>query len=204
MVDTTSQSELARVPFHDATPAAVRDGREYFYDAHARSGLGLTACAACHVDARLDRLAWDLGDPSGVMEPLGSANLGANVPGLNTGFVDFHPMKGPLLTPTLQDVIGKEPFHWRGDRPGLEEFNAAFETLLGDDEVLDTHELQELEDFLATIHFPPNPHRNFDDSLRTSLPLPGMFTTGRFAPAGQPLPNGEDRKSTRLNSSHRL
>lgn len=42
-------------------------------------------------------------------------------------------MKGPLLTPTLQDVIGKEPFHWRGDRDGIEEFNPLFVSLLGGD-----------------------------------------------------------------------
>jgi hypothetical protein len=50
--------------------------------------------------------------------------------------------------------------------------------------------MQEFESFLATITYPPNPNRNFDNSLPTNMPLPGHFTTGRFAPAGQPLPNG--------------
>jgi hypothetical protein len=43
---------------------------------------------------------------------------------------------------------------------------------------------------LATITFPPNPSRNFDNTLPTNLPLPGHHTTGRFGPAGLPLPNG--------------
>jgi hypothetical protein len=62
--------------------------------------------------------------------------------------------------------------------------------LQGDDVMLTPAEMQEFEDFLATISYPPNPFRNFDNTLPTSLPLPGHYTTGRFAPAGQPLPNG--------------
>jgi hypothetical protein len=99
-------------------------------------------------------------------------------------------MKGPMLTQTLQDIVGKEPHHWRGDRDGLEEFAPAFFGLMGDDETLTPAEMQEFEDFLATIHFPPNPYRNLDNSLPTDLPLPGHYTTGRFGPAGLPLPNG--------------
>jgi hypothetical protein len=95
-----------------------------------------------------------------------------------------------MTTQTLQDIIGREPHHWRGDRDGLEKFNPAFEGLLGDDEQLTPAEMQRFESFLASIHFPPNPFRSFDNSLPTSLPLPGHFTTGRFGPAGQPLPNG--------------
>ena len=45
----------------------------------------------------------------------------------------FDPQKGPMTTQTLQDIIGKEPHHWRGDRDGIEAFNGAFESLLGDD-----------------------------------------------------------------------
>ncbi|MFO1498586.1 MAG: hypothetical protein U1G07_09370 [Verrucomicrobiota bacterium] len=29
---------------------------------------------------------------------------------------DFHPMKGLMVTQTLQDIVGHELFHWRGDR----------------------------------------------------------------------------------------
>jgi hypothetical protein len=191
VVDTASELELVRVGFFDPSPLAIKRGRRHLYDARETSGTGLVSCASCHVDARIDRLAWDLGDPSGSVKPLGSEqNLGANVPGLNIGFEDWHPMKGPMLTQTLQDIVNHEPFHWRGDRDGLEEFNPAFVGLLGDDEQLTAQEMQEFEDFLATISIPPNPFRSFENVLPTDLPLPGHFTTGRFGPAGLPLPNG--------------
>ncbi|MFQ5425423.1 MAG: hypothetical protein ACE5F9_15770, partial [Phycisphaerae bacterium] len=184
-VDTTTETEiLPRVRFHDPTPVAIRLGRKHLYDTHRSSGLGHIACASCHVDARMDRLAWDLGDPSGQMKPFNQ-----NCP--DGGCQDWHPMKGPMTTQTLQDIIGNEPFHWRGGREGLEAFAGAFQTLQGDDVPLPPLDMQQFEDFLATIHFPPNPFRNFDNTLPVNLPLPGHFATGRFAaPAGTPLPSG--------------
>jgi len=198
VVSIASETEIARVPFFDPTPDAVRDGRPHFYGTHETSGLGQASCASCHIDGRMDRLAWDLGDPGGVVEPVAGQNLAANIPGLAGGFEDFHPMKGPMTTQTLQDIIGKEPHHWRGDRDGIEEFNGAFEGLLGDDEQLSAGEMQEVEDFLATIHFPPNPFRNVDNTLPADLPLPGHYTTGRFGPAGLPLPNGDATRGLTL------
>jgi DNA-binding beta-propeller fold protein YncE len=185
------ERELARVPFFDPTPAAIRAGRPLLYDARATSGLGLTSCAACHVDGRMDRLAWDLGDPSAAMEGLDGLNLGANIPGLSTNFVDFHPMKGPMLTQTLQDIVGTEPFHWRGDRLTLASFAGAFPSLLGADVRPGPAAMQAFEDFLATIVYPPNPHRELDNTLSTHVPLEGMHTPGRFAPPGQPMPAGD-------------
>ncbi|MFO0972612.1 MAG: hypothetical protein U1A27_04105 [Phycisphaerae bacterium] len=188
VIDTAALAPLPpRVPFHDASPAAIKIGRKHLYDTHRNSGLGHIACASCHLDARMDRLAWDLGDPSGAMKPFNE-----NCPG--GGCQPWHPMKGPMTTQTLQDIVGKEPHHWRGDRIGLEEFAGAFQGLLGDDAPLPTtppnDEMQEFENFLATITYPPNPYRNFDNTLPVNLPLPGHFTTGRFSPAGAPLPNG--------------
>ena len=190
VLDLATELESARVRYFDPSPAAIKLGRKHLYDTRKSSGLGQIACGSCHVDARLDALAWDLGDPSGAMRAVTGNNLGANVPGLNTGFQPFHPMKGPMTTQTLQDIVGKEPLHWRGDRSGLEEFNGAFLSLQGDDANLTPAEMQQFEDFLATITYPPNPYRNFDNTLPTSLPLSGHFTTGRFGAAGQPLPNG--------------
>ena len=190
VVSTVTETESVRVPFFDPSPAAIRIGRKHLYDTHKNSGLGQIACASCHVDAKVDRLAWDLGNPAGQMKQLTGQNLGANLPVLNQGFQDWHPMKGPMTTQTLQDIIGQEPLHWRGDRAGLEEFNGAFMSLQGDDTQLTTAEMQEFENFLASVTLPPDPNRNLDNTLPTSMPLPGHFTTGRFAPAGQPLPNG--------------
>ena len=109
-------------------------------------------------------------------------------------------MKGPMTTQTLQDIIGKEPHHWRGDRDGIEEFGPAFMGLQGDDVTLTPQEMQEFEDFLSTIHFPPNPYRGFDNSLPTDLPLPGHLRhrqQGSF-PRGTPLPNGNAQKGLAL------
>ncbi len=190
VVSTATELEVARVPIFDPSPLAIKQGRKHLYDTHKNSGLGQIACASCHADARMDRLAWDLGNPAGQMKSSAGQNRGMGIPGLTFGFQDWHPMKGATTTQTLQDIVGHEPFHWRGDRDGLEEFNGAFIGLQGDDQNLTPQEMQEYEDFLATIHFPPNPFRNFDNSLPTSLPLPGHFTPGRFGPAGLPLPNG--------------
>jgi YVTN family beta-propeller protein len=198
-VDTGTHLELGRVSFFDPSPAAIVLGRAHLYDAHERSGTGVVSCASCHVDARMDRLAWDLGEPAGAMKAVDEQEL---YPPAAVG--DWHPMKGPLLTPTLQDVIGKEPFHWRGDRDGLEEFNPLFETLLGDDEQLTAAEMQALEDYLATLHYPPNPFRNFDNSLSTSVPLPGHRSTGAFSPAGTPLPSGNAAQGKVLYSPPNL
>ena len=195
VVSTTTELETSVVSFFDPSPTAIKVGRKHLYDTHKTSALGQIACASCHVNARNDRLGWDLGDPSGSMRTFGGMTADNCLTGVDTGCEDWHPMKGPMTTQTLQDIIGQEPLHWRGDRFGLEEFNGAFEGLQGDDVQLTAPEMQEYEDFLATIHFPPNPFRNFDNTLPTNLPLPGHFATGRpqagFLAAGTPLPNGD-------------
>src|SRR5581483_5463104 len=125
VVGAASKTVLANVPFFDPSPTAIKAGRKHLYDTHKNSGLGQAACASCHVDARTDKLAWDLGSPAGTIKQLTGQNLGAGIPGLAQGqtspaFQPWHPMKGPMTTQTLQDIVGHEPFHWRGDRFGLE------------------------------------------------------------------------------------
>ena len=201
-IDLQTHGELVRVPLHDSTPELIRAGRPHLYNTHHTSGLGQASCASCHVDARKDRLAWDLGDPSGTMRGIPSVNInnpgpnevnrGAGVPGLDNGMQAFHPMKGPMTTQTLQDIIGKEPHHWRGDRSGIEQFNATFTELQAADAGLTFAQMRQFKEFLGTIYFPPNPFREMDNSLPTNLSLEGHFATGRFAlPAGAPLPNGD-------------
>ncbi len=187
VVDINTWAELTQVPIFDPTPPVIKTGRKHLYDTHKNSGLGHIACASCHIDGRMDRLAWDLGAPDGDMVTIPEQNcgLGGLLP-----CPPMHPQKGPMTTQTMQDIIGHEPHHWRGDRRGLEEFNGAFPNLQGAPSALTPAEMQEFEDFLATITFPPNPFRNLDNSLPTDLPLPGQFATGRFVAAGTPLPNG--------------
>lgn len=210
-INLTTEAVASETYYYDPTPDAIRDGRRFVYNTHEHSGLGQIACGSCHVDARMDRLAWDLGDPAGTVDSLGSNNLGFGLPGLAVGtttpaFEPFHPMKGPMTTQTLQDIIGHEPHHWRGDRTGIEAFAAAFVGLQGGDAQPSASELQAFESFLASVTYPPNPYRNFDNTLPTTVVLTGFTRTGRFGNAGQQLPNGNAQTGMTLyrNTTRRL
>ncbi|HXJ73388.1 MAG TPA: hypothetical protein VNM37_11060, partial [Candidatus Dormibacteraeota bacterium] len=187
VVDTEAGVLLTNVTVFDPTPEIVRRGRRHLYDTRRNSGLGIVSCASCHPDARMDRLAWDLGDPAGSR--------------VTNNFGVFHPMKGPMVTQTLQDIITptnfngrpleQSPLHWRGDRRNIEEFNPTFTALLGRDSQLTTNEMAEFKGMLASISFPPNFLRTFSNSLPTEVPLPGHF--GRVPTNGGPrlpLPAG--------------
>lgn len=195
VVDSAQGSELSRTPVFNPLPQAIRAGRPLLYDTHRTSGLGQVSCASCHVDGRMDRLAWDLGDPS---QPPQTFDQNCITQLGSPPCENFHAMKGPMTTQTFQDIIGHEPLHWRGDRAGIEAFNPAFEGLLGDDTQLTPTEMQSFEDFLATITFPPNPNRNFDNSLPSNMPLPGHYTSGRFQMAGIPLGTGNAARGLQL------
>jgi DNA-binding beta-propeller fold protein YncE len=187
-VDTAGQTVIDTRPLWDPTPQVIKAGRPHLYNTHDTSGLGQASCASCHVDSRFDRLAWDLGDPTDVMKVITNANFANFVPGVTN---NFHPMKGPMTTLTLQDIITHEPFHWRGDRDGIEQFEVTFTNLQGAVNALATNEMQDLKGFLGTVRFAPNPFRRFDNSLSTNLALPGQFALGRGQLAvGAPLPNG--------------
>src|SRR6266540_2779940 len=187
IVDTESETLVADVPLFDPTPRTVKAGRRHLYDSRRTSGLGQASCASCHPDARMDRLAWDLGDPSGEVLQTTMNFLGSLIP------VTYHPMKGVMMTQTLQDIIGHEPFHWRGDRSHIGEFNQTFTNLLAAPTALAADELRELGDFLATVRLPPNPFRTLENGLSTNVPLPGHRSL-----TGAPLPNG-DAKAGYLN-----
>ncbi len=202
VVDIGAGTQISKARFFDPTPRAIRKGRPHLYDTHKTSGLGHVSCASCHADARTDRLAWDLGDPSGSMKSNEDQNRSL-IPG-DVFPPGWHPMKGPMTTQTLQDIIGKEPHHWRGDRDGLEEFAEAFRGLLGDDRKLSRSKMKKLEKFLATVRFPPNPFRNLDNSLPRSVSLKNHLRTGRFGREGKSLPRGNAQRGLDLYRSGRL
>jgi DNA-binding beta-propeller fold protein YncE len=137
----------------DPTPPVIRHGRGFLYDAKL-SGNGSAACATCHVDADMDMLAWDLGDPAGTMQTTRAGSL--------------HPMKGPMMTQTLRGLAGLEPLHWRGDRADFLAFNHAFATLMGGTELSEA-DMATFRDFVETLHFPPNPNQNLDGTLPRTL-----------------------------------
>ncbi|TDR17417.1 YVTN family beta-propeller protein [Marinicella litoralis] len=204
VVDVSNNTEISQMTVFNPLPEAIKQGRPFLYNTQETSGLGQIACASCHVDGRMDRLAWDLGDPAGEMK-IFNQNCQTTVSLLNTpGCSDFHPMKGPMMTQTFQDIIGNEPFHWRGDRDGLEEFNGAFMSLNGDDQRLNPEQMQQFKLMLATITFPPNPFRNIDNSLPESIDLSNHYTSGRFAPAGSPLGSGNPQNGLSLYNSRVL
>ncbi|MBD8525605.1 YncE family protein [Pseudomarimonas arenosa] len=187
VIDVDDRQVEHSIASFNPLPDAIRQGRKFLYDTHATSGLGQASCASCHIDSRMDRLAWDLGDPSHAPAPFDQNCVTA----VARACEPFHAMKGPMVTQTLQDIIGHEPHHWRGDRRGIEAFNPAFIGLLGRDSELSAAEMQQFEDFLATIYFPPNPFRAIDNSLPRNLALEGHYTSGRFSLIGQPLGHGD-------------
>ncbi len=125
----------------DPTPERIARGREIFYDA-SHSLHNNASCASCHVDGRSDLLAWNLSD-------------------------DPKDSKGPLLTQTMFSLDRMAPFHWRGEREDLIDFNIAFEGLMGG-ERLSRSEFSDFESFVFSLTNPANPwaHRErlLDDS----------------------------------------
>jgi DNA-binding beta-propeller fold protein YncE len=149
----------------DKVPAPVREGRGFLFDTRL-SGNGTLSCATCHLDADRDGLAWDLGVPGGEM----GMGFGMNLADHETDLLErpFHPMKGPMVTQTLRNLEGGAPFHWRGDMPTLGHFNSTFPNLLGGDP-LPGADFDDLEEYLFSLRHHPNPYRNLDNSLPTSL-----------------------------------
>lgn len=185
VIDPGANTVTDVVRLLDPTPPFINAGRRHLYDTRRTSGLGQVSCASCHVDARMDRLAWDLGNPAGAHASAVLNHQGTLV--TNT----FHPMKGVMVTQTLQDIIGHEPFHWRGDRADIEAFNGTFTNLQAAPAALSPAEMREFKTLLASVRFPPNPFRQLNNTLATNVPLPGHFATGDDQlPAGTPLPDG--------------
>jgi YVTN family beta-propeller protein len=169
IIDPSSETVLREIPVgsYDPTTAVIRQGRGFLYDAKL-SGNGTVSCASCHVDAEMDMLAWDLGDPGGQPEAHKSISVfGTGVFGTNTTSV--HPMKGPMVTQTLRGLNTLDPFHWRGDRTNFTHFNVAFTNLLGGVPLSDP-DMNVYRDFIDTVRFEPNPNENLDRTLPSSLP----------------------------------
>lgn len=167
VIEPREPALIGEIPIgsHDPTPAVVRQGRGFLYDAKL-SGNGTVSCASCHIDSEMDLLAWDLGDPQGNMETVRARISGSQllIPGgLTTNFV-MHPMKGPMTTQTLRGLQGTDPLHWRGDRTNFLHFNHAFDGLLGGD-VLPAADMQAYRDYINTIRYQPNPNQNLDRTL---------------------------------------
>jgi len=162
IVNLSSHAVTAEFPTgsFDPTPTVIRNGRGFLYD-HKLSGNGTGACASCHIDAELDLLAWNLGNPDGNMTILQQGGQ----------TIQFHPMKGPMTTQTLRGLVNLEPYHWRGDQPDFAAFNGAFAALLGG-QPLSNADMAAFTNFINTIAYQPNPNQNLDGTFPNSIPLP--------------------------------
>jgi len=187
-IDAGTREVLTEIPLGSnvPTPAVVRDGRGFFFDARL-SGNGTVSCATCHLDGDRDGLAWDLGDPGGDMVTMKGAFLSAHI--LIPVDRKLHPMKGPLVTQTLIGMAGNitpittppeavtTKFHWRGDKPSIQSFNSTFDNLMGGSQI-PAADMDALTAYLLSLRHHPNPYRNPDRTLPTSL-RGGNAVTGR-------------------------
>jgi DNA-binding beta-propeller fold protein YncE/mono/diheme cytochrome c family protein len=172
VLDLTTAQEVDHVSVYTPEPPGVLNGRRFLYDAAFTSSNGETSCSSCHIFGDFDSLGWDLGDPSGSVtsNPL---------PFRISGDTDFHPLKGPMTTQSLRGMANHGAMHWRGDRNGgpgaafnedlaFKQFNPAFVGLVGRSTELSTADMQAFTDFVLTVHYPPNPIRNLDNTLTTA------------------------------------
>src|SRR5437899_9168000 len=90
-IDTSNATVINAVRLFDPTPAMVAAGRRHLYDTRRTSGLGQASCASCHVDGRMDRLGWDLGNPAGDVLSAVVNSQGTMVTNV------YHPMKGVMV-----------------------------------------------------------------------------------------------------------
>lgn len=105
------------------TPVSGRELRGRFFFVNAKlSKSGTSSCASCHVDATTDGLAWDL---SGFLDPEptppDALQFGVDV-------------KGPMVTQGALRLGEVGPYHWRGEKHRLLDFNVAFKNLLENEE----------------------------------------------------------------------
>lgn len=167
VVDEAQSAVIAEVPLAaiDPLPADQKIGRGFFFDARL-SGNGTVSCGSCHADADNDGLAWDLGDPTGEVITLIQRHLSVEDPLPRP--VAAHPMKGPMVTQSLRGIAGTAPFHWRGDRESLQEFNPTFARLQAGSQ-LAAEEMDQVAAYLESLANHPNPNRRVDDTLPTAL-----------------------------------
>ncbi len=193
VVNLATRTEIAQAPLLNPEPANIIAGRPFLYDAQRSSANGEASCASCHTFGDADDLAWDLGDPDGLVtkSPIPgrfTSDLAFPIAKLVFGVKnkingsddpkDFHPIKGPMTTQTLRGMVNAGAMHWRGDRAvgafgtsatdtnlSFKNFSVAFEGLLGNPAPMSEAEMQTFADFQLAVQLPPNPIRNLDNSL---------------------------------------
>jgi sugar lactone lactonase YvrE len=182
-VDLDRNEELGHVTMFNPEPPEITSGRRFLYDARVTSGNGNDSCASCHIFGDTDGLAWDLGNPDGIVQQIPNVFIPISPAAIPH---HFHPMKGPMTTQSMRGLTNHGPMHWRGDRTGasrvdgetleeaaFKEFNEAFDALQGLGRELSDADMQAFTDFAMRLNYPPNPIRQLDNSL-TGIEVDGQ------------------------------
>ncbi len=199
---TTLDPDLQVSAGLDITPPGVVRGRSHFIDA-SNSVNGQQTCQSCHVDGHMDRLGWCLDnvvlenpDPG---QPI-STNGGALDPGSINGR-RFLARKGPKVTMSLRGIEETPPFHWRGDRNDLVDFNEAFVGLLGGQK-LSVPEFDDFRDYVFSLSYPPNPRQRLDRKL--TIPSSKGFDQFRDVKTVDPHVERDTPRLVSCNDCHAL
>jgi DNA-binding beta-propeller fold protein YncE len=191
---TTPGTEVASLSLPNPEPSSITTGRPFLYTPPP-TGNGEAACLSCHIFDDKDELAWDLGNPnngvttnpitinlSNAIElAIGEKLFGTTALNGNGVVTDFSSMKGPMTTQTLRGMTNSGAMHWRGDRSNgpngvsatsetvsFENFQPAFQTLLGASEQPTAAQMEAFTTFQLQVVLPPNPVANLDGSLTAS------------------------------------
>jgi hypothetical protein len=186
----------------DPTPAYIKDARKFLYSTKL-SGGKTVSCASCHIDGHTDFLAWNLSDdttsfPAQATPPSGEppAALGPNFG--QKGPMQTQSLRGLVNFEVAQDAIqdkyfSNKPYHWRGDRATFNDFNGAFDKLMGlstpplsDSPTNPNDPIDELRRLVNSIHYPPNPLQQTTRMYSGSLGNPQDLTNL----PGQPVASG--------------
>ncbi len=118
------------------------------------------------------------------------------------------------IAPNALDLTTNAPYHWRGDKPSVRDFNEAFVTLLEavnigtnltGPQALDDQQMDDFEEFVNSITYPPNPKQPIDrvyaagTAGREGLELFHTAHTvlaGRSCAACHSLPEGSNNRAT--------
>ncbi|MBL8862295.1 MAG: hypothetical protein JNK02_09820 [Planctomycetes bacterium] len=141
----------------DPTIDEIQLGRHLFTDAR-NSASKTSSCASCHVDGNTDALAWEL---SHYLEPEGTP-LALTVSPLDA--------KGPLVTQGTRRQEESSPYHWRGEKRALADFNASFVSLLDRTDASGVKrdigpDFQYLRHYIDRMAIPANPLQRRDRTL---------------------------------------
>lgn len=170
VIDPVTETEVAGMSFPLAAtnlePKPIVKGRRFLYDARL-SGNGFVSCSSCHPDARTDGQAWQLSDfmPVQIPDELNFFDPNGVFPddfAGDKGFIVTQSLQGLLnyeVPPDIQELYSNKPYHWRGDRADFQAFNGAFASLLGGS-MLGDGEIAAYEEFINTVHYPPNPKQD--------------------------------------------